>query len=327
MELRLLRAYVTVAEEMHFGRAAARLFITPPSLSQQIKALERSLDVRLFERDSKGVRLTPAGEELLGPARATLERAEELERLAREVARRTADAPLTVGFLLFSLTEVSRSLLAGYSRRHPEVPLEVRQYEWDDPSAGLLSGAVDVAFVRPPFTGHDRLRHVELERDPLLALLAADHPLARAGEPVSAGRLVQERFLEVEIVTDPVFAAQWYLHDLRTSTSPKAVLSRAGTSEEWLAEVGLGRGVDVVPLSVARDYVRPGLTFLPIHDLEPSRLVLAWDPARVTEAGRRFVRYVQRRRASLAHHVEDDLAAVGLTPTDVTGGTVASGPG
>jgi DNA-binding transcriptional LysR family regulator len=300
MELRLLRAYVTVAEEMHFGRAAARLFITPPSLSQQIKALERSLGVRLFERDSRGVRLTPAGAELLDPARTTLAAAETLEGTAREVARRTAVAPLTVGFLLFSLTTLSRGILSDYGRRHPDVPIEVRQFEWDDPSAGLLSGAVDVALVRLPFSGHEHLRWVELDREPLLALLAADHPLAVAGGPVSAERLVQEPFLEVELVADPVFAATWYLHDRRTASSPPAVLSRATTSEEWLAEVALGRGVDVVPLSVAQDYVRPGLSFLPVHDLDPSRLVLAWDPARITDAARRFVRFAQRQRAVAA---------------------------
>jgi DNA-binding transcriptional LysR family regulator len=295
MELRLLRAYVAVAEELHFGRAAARLFITPPSLSQQIKALERSLDVRLFERDSKGVRLTCAGEELLEPARATLAAAEALEGAARDVARRTATAPLTVGFLLMSLTTVSRAILSDYGRRFPDVPIEVRQYEWDDPSAGLLSGAVDVALVRLPFSGQERLRSVELDSEPLLALVAADHPLALAGEPVSAHRLVQEPFLEVEIVSDPVFAATWYLHDLRTPASPRPVMSRAATSEEWLAEVSLGRGVDVVPRSVAEAYARPGLCFLPIVDLEPSRLVLAWDPGRVSDAGRRFIRFARRR--------------------------------
>ncbi|MCA0328687.1 MAG: LysR family transcriptional regulator [Actinobacteria bacterium] len=295
MELRLLRAYVAVAEEKHFGRAAARLFITPPSLSQQIKTLEKSLGVRLFDRDPRGVRLTRAGEALLEQARATLEQADRLEEMAAMQAGSVTAEPLVVGFLLFSLTAVSRGLLAEYGRVHPEVVIHVRQYEWDDPSAGLLSGAVDVALVRPPFRGAERLRSVELDRDPLLALVPADHPIALDGGPVRAGRLVREPFLEVTLVNDPVFAAAWYLHDLRDDQCPAPVMSRATTSEEWLAEVSLGRGVDVVPESVAQDYVRPGLAFVPIEDLPPSRLVLAWDPGRISEAGRRFVRYVQRR--------------------------------
>jgi DNA-binding transcriptional LysR family regulator len=251
------------------------------------------------------VRPTRAGEALLEQARTTLAAADEFEAMAGVQARVAGHEPLVVGFLLFSLTSVSRPYLAEYARLHPDVPIEVRQHEWDDPSAGLLSGAVDVALVRPPFTGADRLRWVELDRDPLLALVSADHPLALAGEPVSARRLVQERFLEVSIVSDPVFAAAWYLHDLRDAASPPAVLSRATTSEEWLAEVGLGRGIDVVPESVSEDYVRPGLAFLPIHDLEPSSLVLAWDPARISETGRRFVRFVQRRRAAAPASDED----------------------
>jgi DNA-binding transcriptional LysR family regulator len=298
MELRLLRAYVAVAEEKHFGRAAARLFITPPSLSAQIKALEKSLGVRLFDRDPRGVSLTRAGEALLDQARATLEQADRLEEMALLQARSATSDPLVVGFLLFSLTAVSRGLLAEYGRVHPEVPIQVRQYEWDDPSAGLLSGAVDVALVRPPFRGSERLRCVELDRDPLLALVPADHPIALDGGPVSARRLVREPFLEVALVTDPVFAAAWYLHDLRDDRCPPPVMSRATTSEEWLAEVSLGRGVDVVPESVAQDYVRPGLAFVPIEDLPPSRLVLAWDPARISDAGRRFVTHVQRRSAA-----------------------------
>lgn len=294
MELRLLRAFVTVAEELHFGRAAARLFITPPSLSQQVRGLERSLGVRLFDRDSRGVRLTPAGDALLDQARATLAHADRLEQMAAEQARLAGREPVRLGFLLFSLTAVSRALLADFSRRHPETPLELRHFEWDDTSAGLLSGAVDVALVRPPFTGMERLEWVEIDREPRMALMAADHPLARAGEPVTAARLAQEAFLEVEILDDPVFACEWYLHDRRTPSSPPRVLSRATTTEEWLTEVGLGRGVDVVTTSVAEGYARPGLVFLPIPDLEPSRLVLAWDPSRLSDAGRRFVRFVQR---------------------------------
>lgn len=299
VDLRLLRSYVAVAEERHFARAAARLFITPPSLSAQIKSLEASLGVRLFDRDSRGVTLTPAGEALLGRARATLA---EADALSAEAARLAAGSvrPLSFGFLVFSLTNVSRGILADYAREHPEVPLQVRQFEWDDPSAGLLSGAVEVAMVRPPFTGSDKLRTLELESDPLYAIMAADHPLAVAGHPVPVRRLVQEPFLEVELVKDPTFADAWYLRDHRDARSPKAVLSRAATSEEWLAEVAIGRGVDVVPQSVVRDYARPGLAFLPIADLAPSRLVLAWRRGKTTEQGRAFVAFCRtsQRRAT-----------------------------
>ncbi|HEX6236390.1 MAG TPA: LysR family transcriptional regulator, partial [Acidimicrobiales bacterium] len=169
MELRQLRYFVAVAEELHFARAAARLLITSPTLSQQVKSLERDLGVRLFDRGSAGVVLTPAGEELLAKARGTLSAAEDLEAAAQRLARGHA-ASMCLGFLSYSLTAPARRLLTDFSRREPTLDLQLRQYEWDDPAAGLLDGSSDAALVRPPFTGLGRLRTVEVARDPIVAV-------------------------------------------------------------------------------------------------------------------------------------------------------------
>ena len=272
MELRQLRYFVAVAEELHFARAAARLLIASPSLSQQIKALERSLSVTLFERSSQGVSLTPAGEQLLPLARATLDSASEVMDAADRISEQRATV-LRLGFLAFSLTAPSRRLLTEFGRKVPSVTVQLRQYEWDDPSAGLLSGATDAALVRPPFTGTDRLDMLELAREPLLAIVADGHEMASL-ESVSSERLAQEAWLEAEAVTDPVFARYWYFRDLRSETP--LVRTTAGTLEEWLAEIAFGRGVNVVPASLAEEYRRPGLAFIPVSDAPPSRLVLAW---------------------------------------------------
>ena len=280
MELRQLRYFVAVAEELHFARAAARLLIASPSLSQQIKALERSLSVTLFERSSQGVSLTPAGEQLLPLARATLDSASEVMDAADRISEQRATV-LRLGFLAFSLTAPSRRLLTEFGRKVPSVTVQLRQYEWDDPSAGLLSGATDAALVRPPFTGTDRLDMLELAREPLLAIVADGHEMASL-ESVSSERLAQEAWLEAEAVTDPVFARYWYFRDLRSETP--LVRTTAGTLEEWLAEIAFGRGVNVVPASLAEEYRRPGLAFIPVSDAPPSRLVLAWrrdDPPEV----------------------------------------------
>jgi len=171
MELRQLRYFVAVAEELHFARAAARLLIASPSLSQQIKALERSLAVTLFERSSMGVSLTPAGAQLLPLARATLQSAEEVLDAAHRIAELRATV-LRLGFLAFTLTATSRRLLTEFGRKVPSVTVQLRQYEWDDPSGGLLSGATDAALVRPPFTGEDKLHLLELASERLLAIVA-----------------------------------------------------------------------------------------------------------------------------------------------------------
>ena len=272
MELRQLRYFAVVADELHFARAAARLLIAAPSLSQQIKALERSLSVTLFERSSTGVSLTPAGERLLPLARATLDAAAEVLDVAQRISEQRATV-LRLGFLPFTLTPASRRLLTKFGREVPNVTVQMRQYEWGDPSGGLLSGDTDAALVRPPFTGTDRLDMLELASDPLLAIVAEDHELA-ALDSVSSKRLAEEPWLEADTVTDPVFARYWYFRDLRAQGP--LVRTTAETLEEWLAEIAFSRGVNVVPASLAEEYRRPGLAFVPVSDAAPSRLVLAW---------------------------------------------------
>ena len=288
MELRQLRYFVAVAEELHFGRAAARLLIATPSLSQQIKALERSLAVPLFRRTSTRVTLTTAGAELLPLARTALAAADDVADAARRLAQGRTSV-LRLGFLPFALTATTRRLLTEFGREAPDVTVRLRQFEWDDPSAGLLSGATDAALVRAPFTGEDRLRLLELGTDEVLAVVAESHPLARAGA-VTRAELAREPWLEAEIVTDPVFAREWYLADLR-GDHPPAVRSGAGTVEEWLAEIAFGRGINIVPAGMAEEYRRPGLAFVPVTDAPPSRLAVAWPVQDAAPAAVTFARF------------------------------------
>ncbi|MGA8247997.1 MAG: LysR substrate-binding domain-containing protein [Nocardioides sp.] len=294
MELRQLRYFVAVAEERHFGRAAARLHIATPSLSQQVKALERDLGLRLFERTPAGATPTAAAEELLPLVRRALDSAAEVTSASLRIAQDRTTV-LRLGFLAFTLTPVSRDLLTAFGREAPEVTVELRQYEWDDPSAGLLTGQTDAGLVRPPFTGTDRLRLLTLAREAVLAVVPEGHPLAGEGG-VTLARIAEEPFLEVDVVTDPVFAAAWYLRGLR-GDGARRVTSRAGTVEEWLAEVSFGRGVNLVPAGLAVQYERPGLAFVPVTDAPPSRLALAWRRDDETPAVRALARLVARRRA------------------------------
>lgn len=291
MELRQLRYFVAVAEELHFARAAARLLIASPSLSQQIKALERGLSVTLFERSSTGVSLTPAGEQLLPLARSTIAAAEDVQQTAQRISQDRATV-LRLGFLPFALTGTSRRLLTEFGRRVPDVTVQMRQYEWDDPSAGLLSGDTDAALVRPPFTGADKLHLVELASEPLLAIIAEGHDLAAQAE-VTRDRLAQEPWLEAEVVTDPVFAQFWYLRDLRDGRP--AVRTTAGTLEEWLAEIAFGRGINLVPSGLAEEYRRPGLAFVPVSDAAPSQLALAWRRDDASEVAIRLGKFAAGR--------------------------------
>lgn len=296
MELRQLRYFVVVAEELHFARAAARLMIAGPSLSQQVKALERDLGVVLLDRSSTGVSLTTAGRELLPLARAALAAADDV----RDVAQRIRDDRATLlrlGFLAFALGSTTRRLLTEYGRTATTVTVQMRQYEWDDPSAGLLSGETDVAFVRPPFTGSERLHLLELAADPVLAVVGHEHRLADEAS-VSTADLGRETFVEADVVTDPVFADYWYLRPRQGDA--RAARTHAATVDEWLAEIAFGRGVNLIPASLAEEYRRPGLAFVPVSDAPPSTLALAWrrDDARpVVSDFARFAARARRRSA------------------------------
>src|SRR6266849_2218277 len=145
-----LRYFVTVAEELHFTRAAERLYISQPALSKQIRMLERQLGAPLFDRGTGGIRLTPVGEALLPHARQVLAAWDrglaEVER-AKGRQRATLVAGMSTSPGRGGLLPAIRSRLTAL---HSEVTVRLRQFSWDDPTAGLADGTVDVAFVWLP---------------------------------------------------------------------------------------------------------------------------------------------------------------------------------
>ena len=198
-----LRYFVAVAEELHFTRAAERLYVSQPALSKQIRALERQLGAPLFDRDRQGVALTPVGTALLPHARAVLAAWEE-GREAVGRAREAAEGTLVVGM---STSPGRGGLLPAIRSRftavHPEVRLKLRQVAWDDPTAGLAGGTSqdgvpggggsDVAFVWLPLAGAERFRWVVVASEPRLVALSEAHPLA-ARESLDFADLLDEPF-------------------------------------------------------------------------------------------------------------------------------------
>ena len=150
LDTRLLRAFVTVAAELNFTRAAERLVLAQQALSAQVRQLETRLGTRLFERTTRQVRLTEAGELLLPHARAVLE-ALDAGMQEVEAAQRVAGAVLRVGLSGTSMVPLTSETMRRLSARHPEVRLVVSNAGLNQPAAGLHEGTVDVAFVRPPF--------------------------------------------------------------------------------------------------------------------------------------------------------------------------------
>jgi DNA-binding transcriptional LysR family regulator len=177
MELRQLSSFVAVAEELHFRRAAERLHLAQPSVSQQIRTLEAELGVQLFQRNRRGAQLTAAGAALLPEARRLLSRADEAAALAR------ATGTGQRGRLRLSLTRsltggVAGAIVGEYRARYPDVDLELTVGNTMLHVEQLLAGDIDVGFVRPPLEV-EGLEELVLAREPLVCVLPKGHPLTK----------------------------------------------------------------------------------------------------------------------------------------------------
>lgn len=270
-EPRVLRYFVAVAEELHFGRAADRLHISQPALSVQIRKLEHSLGAKLFDRTSRHVELTAVGHVLLEEAHKLLVGADRLVDATRD-ASRGVRGTLVVGFQGNAAAELTPRILKAFQTRYPRVQVEMRSHDFADPYVGLSNGSVDVAFVRPPLLMQDWLSIETLFIEPRVLVTSSNSPLA-AREQVSVEEVIDEAFVARK--------APEYWRDVWLATS-----SRGGNNPVLGAEVGgvdecfeailSGRGVAFSQASTQRYYGRPGLAFIPVTGLPHSPLAIAW---------------------------------------------------
>ncbi|WP_414639986.1 LysR family transcriptional regulator [Amycolatopsis sp.] len=267
-DLRKLRSFVAVAEELHFGRAAARLHIAQPALSRQIRGLEDELKTALFVRDRRSTVLTAAGEQLLADARDLLAAAEAVHR--RVTAAAAAKPVLTVGFMPGIVVTPAVRALAG---RRPDVGVRLLRTGWHDQVAVLHDGRVDVSIVRLPIDRRG-LAVRPLFTEPRVVMVPATHRLA-GKESVSVTELADEHLLQ-----DPDAVPEWrdIAVELRAPDRPE--VPQVHSVEEKLELVAAGAGISVLPLSTAAFYTRPDVIGIPVADIAPNRVALAWLAAR-----------------------------------------------
>ncbi|UOB10477.1 LysR family transcriptional regulator [Streptomyces sp. HP-A2021] len=273
VHVRDLRYFVAVAEELHFTRAAERLYVSQPALSKQVRALERQLGIELFRRDRHGVALTDAGTALLSHARRVL--ADWAEGAAAvEAARAAQHSTLVVGM---STSPVRGGLLPAIRSRftaaHPEAVIRLRQVNWEDPSAGLADGAADVAFVWLPLPGQERYDWTVVAEEPLMVALPDTHPLSDRTE-VDFTDLLDEPFLALPKSTGPL-RDYWLALDARDGRPPRIGAEIASTEETYEA-LTAGLGVCLVAAGNVPLLTLGGVTARPVRGLTPSRYVLAW---------------------------------------------------
>ncbi|WP_067435120.1 LysR substrate-binding domain-containing protein [Nocardioides jensenii] len=292
MELRHLRYFVAVAEELHFGRAAERLHMAQPPLSQQIRQLEAELGVALFTRTTRQVALTPAGARYLDRTRAVLA---AVEQAGVEAARVDSGevGRVSIGFIGSATYSLLPQLARDLRAALPDVEVDVKgEMLTPDQVVALRDGTIDIALMRTPVP-HDDLEVLVVRRESLIVALPSHHPLAET-ESVQVRDLRDEPF-----VTYPS-EHRSVLHDTvlalcqRAGFSPRKGVQVAETST-LVVFVAAGLGVALVPESVSALQLS-GVTFRPLAETATVELAIGWHPGRRTPA---VDRVLEQLRSSL----------------------------
>ena len=264
IELRHLRYFVAVAEDLHFGRAAERLGISQPPLSQQILALERTLGARLFERTTRRVGLTEAGRLFFAEAKEVLAKVEHAAAMAERVHRGEA-GELRVGFFGSApfVTDFQR-LVYGFRSSHPDVHLDLQEMPTFQQVDALLEGRLDVGFVRPLGPTPEALVLTELCREPLMAVMRPDHPLASTSGALPISALAGEPFvLYARGIGTGLY--QQVIDLCRNAGFAPQVRQEANATPTMMGLVAAGLGVSILPASLER-LKFDGARFRPLAD-------------------------------------------------------------
>jgi DNA-binding transcriptional LysR family regulator len=283
--LRDLRYFVAVADELNFTRAAERLHISQPALSKQIRGLETTLRAQLFRRDRRQVQLTAAGTVLCSVARRLLDEWDEGAAAVADAAAEEARL-LRVG----TLTSIGRELYPGiiehFTKRQPGWRVELRSFGWGDSTAGLSDQAADAAFLWLPVDAAD----VEVEvlaTERRFVAISSQHPLA-GREAVEFAEIAGEPFAALPASAGA--ARDFWLATGQRAGRPARVATEVTSADEVFEIVSSGAAVTLLAEGNAVVYSRPGITCIPVVDLEPARLAVAWRRPERRAAVRDFIR-------------------------------------
>lgn len=295
MELRQLRYFVTLAGELHFGRAAKRLALTQPPLTQAIQKLERELGVRLFERTQRRVALTHAGRAFLEEARHTLARADGAVERARRAGRGEVGR-LAVGFLANTAYTLLPLVLRDFASGYPGVTLDLRELTIPQQLEALRRENIDVGLLRPPLADAELASETILEEPFVLALPAAHALCAMRRVPVR--RLAGESFVMFPRTAGFVF------HDLimgfcqRAGFAPR-VAQEVNQTHAVIGLVSAGLGVALVPAS-AQKIALAGVAYRPLREATPfAQVSVAWRRADTSPVVAAFLQVARRAARSL----------------------------
>ncbi|WP_445394963.1 LysR family transcriptional regulator [Streptomyces sp. LE64] len=260
LEIRHLRCFLAVAEEGSFTRAAIRLRLTQPAVSRTLAALEGALGVRLVDRSTHHLALTPEGHAFRDRARAAVTAFEDALATGRGAPR-----PLRIGHPWSALGPYTTPLLRRWRAAHPDTPLELLRI--DDRTAGLTRGLVDAAFLRGPLPAPG-LESVRLYEEGQVAAVPSDGPLADRADLRLAD--LSDRTIALNTVSGLTSLELW-----PAAIRPVSVVKVANT-DDWLNAIAADRAVGVSATATARMHPHQGVVYVPLADAPPVPVLLAW---------------------------------------------------
>lgn len=289
LDFNQLTCFVAVAEELHFGRAAARLFMTQPPLSRQIQLLEHALGVKLFERTSRTVRLTTAGQVFLVDATRLLNLAEQAA-ISAQRASKGETGRVTIGFTAAAGYEIVPGLLAAAKRALPDIDVVLRELISVAQIAALESNTIDLGFLRPLFS-RQPIEFALIESEPLVVAMPAHHELA-ARERIALSDMNGQPF----VMHSPKEGK--YFHDLilglfvSSGVTPDYI-QYLDQTHTILALVRAGLGIGILPASAQRFHF-DSVVFRPLErDGIVAELCMAWRPDQRSPALVNFRRFAE----------------------------------
>lgn len=288
MELRHLRYFVAVAEELHFGRAAERLGMAQPPLSQQIKALERETGVMLLHRTKRRVELTAAGEIFLQESRQILARADQAVLAARRAARGET-GKLVVGFVSSAVYGKVTSIFRLMQVEYPDVSLLLQDLSSVEQVEAMKACRLDVGLVRPPVEADESLITRVIWREPLVVVLPRGHRLV-GRQKIAISELAEEPFL---LVNAPGFLDHLTRICALAGFSPR-IVQQARSTPTIVNLIAGGMGISIVPASL-RTLHRQGVAYRSLEPPAPTiELALMWRKNDLSPALRSFLQIAWR---------------------------------
>ena len=250
LDLRQLKCFVTVADELSFAMAAARLNVVQPALTRTIKRFEERIGARLFDRDTRNVRLTPVGKVLLAEARALLQHVERTDQVVRNIALGRV-GQLRIAYMDFVTQGYLASILKRFNAQRPDVRIELFGWPTSEQRQALLEGRIDIAFMLGPFAAPGIATRL-LREEEIVVVMPKGHPLARH-KLIEPQQLHNERLIMGSPASWSIYRRTIF-NEFDRAGVPPLVAQEAPTSSAIFSLVSAGMGITIFPEEASRSY-------------------------------------------------------------------------